>query len=46
MVRALSLANLELQGTAHRGVDDAWNAARLLQYLIRGKGIAFVGRYW
>lgn len=31
--RALKLEGLGLQGTLHRGSDDAWNIARLLGYL-------------
>ena len=46
MVRAMNLANLELEGTAHRGVDDAWNVARLLQYLVGIPGIDLARAYW
>jgi inhibitor of KinA sporulation pathway (predicted exonuclease) len=34
MARALELANRELVGTHHRGVDDAWNIAGLLGELL------------
>ena len=39
MARALKLAGLAPEGEAHRGADDAWNCARLLQYLARAQGI-------
>lgn len=45
MARALEWAGLELQGTHHRGHDDAWNIARLLQYLVRRFGIEFIKRH-
>jgi inhibitor of KinA sporulation pathway (predicted exonuclease) len=35
MAEALALAGLPLEGTHHRGADDAWNIARLLAALIR-----------
>jgi inhibitor of KinA sporulation pathway (predicted exonuclease) len=38
MARALALLNLPLEGTHHRGGDDAWNIARILSQLI-GKGM-------
>ncbi|MGK7876121.1 MAG: exonuclease domain-containing protein [Xenococcaceae cyanobacterium] len=34
MAQALSLLNLSLEGTHHRGVDDAWNIARILSKLL------------
>jgi 3'-5' exoribonuclease 1 len=34
MARALNLANIELEGTHHRGIDDAKNIAKLLPYCI------------
>jgi putative RNA 2'-phosphotransferase len=34
MVGALNLANIELEGTHHRGIDDARNIAKLLPYCI------------
>ena len=46
MTRALELAGLGLQGTHHRGHDDAWNIARLLQYLVRRFGLDFIKRHW
>ncbi len=38
MKRALKHSGLALEGTLHRGVDDAWNIARLLGYLIERFG--------
>lgn len=35
MAKALELAGLPLEGTHHRGVDDAWNIAALLGFLLR-----------
>jgi inhibitor of KinA sporulation pathway (predicted exonuclease) len=35
MDEALRLAGLPLQGTHHRGVDDAWNIAALLALMLR-----------
>ncbi len=35
MARALALAGLPLEGTHHRGVDDAWNIAALLATVLR-----------
>jgi inhibitor of KinA sporulation pathway (predicted exonuclease) len=34
MTRALQMCDLELEGRHHRGVDDAWNVARLLSRMI------------
>lgn len=46
MARALKKAELELVGTHHRGDDDAWNIARLMQYLIHTYDMDFIKRYW
>jgi inhibitor of KinA sporulation pathway (predicted exonuclease) len=35
MARALALAGLSLEGTHHRGGDDAWNIAALLIHLLQ-----------
>ena len=35
--QALSYFGWELEGTYHRGSDDAWNAARLLSVLLWGR---------
>jgi inhibitor of KinA sporulation pathway (predicted exonuclease) len=34
MAQALELANLPLEGTHHRGIDDARNIAKLLPYIV------------
>lgn len=34
MLQALSLMNLPLEGTHHRGVDDAWNTGLILSKLL------------
>lgn len=34
MARAMQMCGLEIEGHHHRGVDDAWNIARLLAKLI------------
>lgn len=34
MAKALELLNLPLEGTHHRGDDDAWNIARILSVLL------------
>lgn len=36
MARALALAGLPLEGTHHRGIDDARNIARLMPYIRSG----------
>ena len=46
MLAALRLAGIEPTGTLHRGADDAWNIARLLQYLIQRQGYDFLEKYW
>lgn len=33
--RALDLLSFRLEGTHHRGVDDAWNIARILGHLLK-----------
>lgn len=37
MAEALAHAGRELEGTHHRGVDDAWNIAGLLAEVLRGR---------
>ncbi|NES82127.1 MAG: exonuclease domain-containing protein [Moorea sp. SIO2B7] len=40
MAKALELLNFNLEGTHHRGGDDAWNIAKILSKLLwSGKGI-------
>jgi inhibitor of KinA sporulation pathway (predicted exonuclease) len=34
MVRALDIAGIPLDGTHHRGDDDAWNIAALMSHLM------------
>ena len=34
MAQALELLNLPLEGTHHRGVDDAWNIGKILSELL------------
>jgi inhibitor of KinA sporulation pathway (predicted exonuclease) len=38
MAGALAKAELPLEGTHHRGADDAWNIARLLGYMVSRHG--------
>jgi inhibitor of KinA sporulation pathway (predicted exonuclease) len=37
MAQALNLANIELTGTHHRGIDDARNISKLLPYILGRK---------
>lgn len=46
LARALEAVGLEMQGTHHRGHDDAWNSARLLGHLIQEHGRDLLARYW
>ena len=46
MARALKHAELELIGIHHRGDDDAWNIARLMQYMVHEFDMDFIKRYW
>ena len=39
MARALALMNVPLQGTHHRGVDDAKNIAKILHWILQLQGI-------
>ena len=45
MARALEVTGLGLEGTPHRGGDDAYNTARLLLYLVQTYGINVLRRY-
>jgi inhibitor of KinA sporulation pathway (predicted exonuclease) len=38
MQRALEMMGMEQQGRSHRGIDDARNAARLWQVILREGG--------
>ena len=35
MLRALEIMGIEMEGTLHRGSDDAWNVARILARLLQ-----------
>ncbi|MGL5064597.1 MAG: exonuclease domain-containing protein [Microcoleus sp.] len=40
MAKALEMVGLPLEGTHHRGIDDARNIAKLLPYILEGKQTA------
>jgi inhibitor of KinA sporulation pathway (predicted exonuclease) len=40
MAQALQLAGLPLEGTHHRGIDDARNIAKLLPYILERKQLS------
>lgn len=42
MIEALGIAGLEFRGRHHRGHDDAWNIALLLQHLARRHGLDLI----
>jgi inhibitor of KinA sporulation pathway (predicted exonuclease) len=46
LLRALDSLGLTFEGTSHRGQDDAWNTARVLQALIAAKGVDVLKDYW
>lgn len=46
MTHALANAGLELEGTHHRGDDDAWNIARLMQYMLNRYGVGMLRKVW
>jgi inhibitor of KinA sporulation pathway (predicted exonuclease) len=46
MAKALDQTGLGAEGRLHRGVDDAWNLGRLLQYLLRTQGPQLLEPYW
>jgi inhibitor of KinA sporulation pathway (predicted exonuclease) len=46
MERALSTIDLELEGTHHRGADDAWNIARILAFLLKQHGQELLETFW
>lgn len=46
MARALKAVNLPLEGTHHRGGDDAWNIARLTAYLLKEHGRPVLDKFW
>ena len=45
VAEALAACHLEFEGTAHRGLDDARNIARLLPWIVRGTPKADAHRY-
>ena len=46
MAQALAIAEMELEGTHHRGADDAWNIARILQYMVNRFGDGFLKKFY
>lgn len=46
MTQALEIAGLTLEGTHHRGDDDAWNIARLLDHMVQKRGEKLLHTYW
>lgn len=46
LMRALKMTALEPVGTHHRGADDAWNAARVLGYLLGEFGRETLEPFW
>lgn len=46
MARALNTIDLELEGTHHRGGDDAWNIARILAHMLDTHGQEILETFW
>lgn len=46
MALALEKLGLPLEGTAHRGVDDAWNTARLFGSVLAKHSVSVLKKYW
>ncbi len=46
LARACRIAGLDMEGTHHRGHDDAWNVGRLFHELIIEYGDKLLERYW
>lgn len=46
METALQLLDLRLEGRHHRGVDDAWNIARILSTILKYHTPSVLKRYW
>ena len=44
--QALATINLKLEGTHHRGDDDAWNIARVLSHLLDEHGREILETFW
>lgn len=45
LARALKAVNIDAEGTEHRGDADAYNTARLLQYLFQTYGTTILKKY-
>ena len=46
MAAALKKIGLELEGTHHRGDDDAYNIARILRYMVETHGLDLLDSFW
>lgn len=46
MTKALDKLGLKLEGTHHRGGDDAYNIARILQSMLQRHGIEVLKKHW
>jgi inhibitor of KinA sporulation pathway (predicted exonuclease) len=46
MARALDMTGIRLDGTHHRGEDDAWNVAGMIAYLVRKYGKEILQPLW
>lgn len=46
MVAALEKTNLDLEGTQHRGADDAYNIARILRHMVETHGEDLLDSFW
>lgn len=46
MAQAMGRVGLDLEGTHHRGGDDAWNIARILEYLLTTHGPEILEKFW
>ena len=46
MARALKILQFELDGTHHRGHDDAWNISRILLHLVETYGHEILDPFW
>ena len=46
MTRALEQIGLVLEGTHHRGDDDAWNIARLMRAVLDANGPGILKKHW
>ena len=46
LMRAVKLCELSAEGTHHRGVDDAWNAAKVLGHMLSQHGREVIQDQW